>query len=656
MGLTKVINKGHYVTTKRGFIHTVVLVEYNPMTRRTTVSSLKVLLLLSIIMIIFSSNTSAADTDFDISVDNTWSVEYLDGSTLEKTGNNSASDGDFISLKIQVFNTNLSSEDAYWSFSFGFDGQWYGGNSGVLIGNLSTNDIEISFGPVTEGYVLCKLEVDNTLENEVHEIRVGPNPVNFSSAGSNEIVIIGQPIHVGDELTASILVHNQGSISDSVRLELTRDDGTTLVNGEFISISPGSSREVSANFIPLLSGSLNVDWRISSLNGGVDVSLNGSSDIEVRNSQDIIVELEEISWDLEEGLDLDISISLSSGLNRSMGVEIFMKSGNEYAEFQKFNIEMNPGIRNINLNLGHPDASRLKIVVSPNSWLPLNGDGELIIELIPPLVTPSILISGMSPTTVSLGDTFTISYSLENTGTSASSAGLLRVVGVANNLVFTEVSVPSIDPGNDYSGAVEFISWEYSQTIDIEFIWNMEDLIVKNQTSVVVDSGSSASFSLPFSIYAAIYGALSGLAIVMTSLVIFRAISQRTPSTNSKLFRGDFLNNRFLKNNASKLKKEVSCPSCNQRLNIPIEHNGSVKCPACSMQFSQKSFTQDEIEDSMSVEKPDDETIISEYEALSSTDLLSCPKCEQTLRVALDKRPVRSRCPACRVEFIAKIG
>ena len=626
------------------------------MARRTTVSSLKVLLLLSLIMVIFSSNTSAADTDFDIATDNTWSVEYLDGSTLQKTGNNSASDGDFIALKVQIFNTNLSSEDAYWSFSFGFDGQWYGGNSGILMGNLSTNDIEISFGPVTEGYILCKLEVDNTLENEVLEIRVGPNPVNFSSAGSNEIVIIGQPIHVGDELTASILVHNQGSTGDSVRLELTKDDGTTLVNGEFISISPGSSREVSANFIPLLSGSLNVDWRIFSLNGGVDVSLNGSSNIEVRNSQDIIVKLEENSWDLEDGLDLDISISLSSGLNRSIGVEIFMKSGNEFDEFQKFNIEMNPGIRNINLNLGHPDASRLKIVVSPNAWLPLNGNGEVIIELIPPLVIPSILISGMSPTTVSLGDTFTIDYTLENTGTSASSAGLLRVVGVANNLVFTEVPVPSIDPGNGYSGTIEFSSWEYSQTIDVEFIWNVGDLTVKNQTSVVVDSGSSASFSLPFSVFPAIYGALSGLAIVMTSLVIFRAISQRTPSTNSKLFRGDLLNNRFVKDNTSDLKKEVSCPSCNQRLNIPIEHNGSVKCPACSMQFSQKSFTQDEIEDSISIEKSDDEVIISEYEAFSTTDLLSCPKCEQTLRVALDKRPVRSRCPACRVEFIAKIG
>ena len=607
-------------------------------------------------MIIFSSNTSASETDFDISNDNTWSVEYLDGTTMENTGNNSASDGDVIALKIQVFNTNLSSENAYWSFSFGFGGQWYGGNSGMLIGNMSTNDVEISFGPVTEGYILCKLEIDNTLENEILEIRVGPNPVNFSSAGSDEIVIIGQPIHVGDELTASILVHNKGSTSDSVRLELTKDDGTTLMNGNFITISPGSSREVSANFIPLLSGTLNVDWKIFSSNGGIDVSLNGSTNIEVRKSQDISVELEEITWNLEDGLDLDVLISLSSGLNRSMEVGVFMKSGNEYNDYQKFTIEMNPGIRYINLNLGHPDASRLKVVVSPNGWLPLNGDGEASIELIPPLVSPSILIAGTSPTTVSAGDTFTIDYTLENTGGASSSTGFLRVIGVANFLVFTEVSIPSIDPGNDYSGTVEFTSWEYSQTTDIEFIWEMEDLVVRNQTSVVVETGTSTSFSLPFSIYAAIYGALTGLAIVMTSLVVFRAISLRTPSTDSKLFRGNFLNNRIPKNNDLELKKEVSCPSCSQRLNIPIDHNGSVKCPACSMQFSQKSSTQDEIEDSSSIENFDDEVIISEYEAMSSNDLLSCPNCEQTLRVALDKRPVRSRCPACRVEFIAKIG
>ena len=607
-------------------------------------------------MIIFSFNTSAAETDFDISSDNTWSVEYLDGSTMENSENNSASNGDFISLKIQVFNTNLSSENAYWSFSFGFDGQWYGGNSGILNGSLSTNNVEISFGPVTEGFILCKLEVENTQEIEILDIRVGPNPVNFSSAGSDEIVIIGQPVHVGDELTASILVHNEGSTIDSVRLELTKDDGTTLVNGGFISISPGSSREVSANFIPLLSGSLTVHWRVSSINGGIDVSLNGSSNIEVSNSQEIAVELEEITWDLQEGLDLDILISLSNGLNRSLNVEILMKSGNEFEDYQQFTIEMNPGIRNLNLNLGHPDASRLKVVVSPNEWLPLNGDGEVIIELIPPLVIPSIMISDTSPRTVSVGQSFVIDYTLENTGTSKSSIGLLRVIGVANSLVFSEVTIPSISPGDDYSGTVEFSSWDYSQTTDIEFIWIMEEVVAKNQTSVVVETGTSASFSLPFSIFAAIYGALSGLAIVMTCLVIFRAISQRTPSTDSKLFRSNFLNNMIVKNSVSELKKEVSCPSCSQRLNIPIEHNGSVKCPACSMQFSQKNSYEDETEESVEKDTLDEEVIISEPEASSNNDLLSCPKCEQTLRVALDKRPVRSRCPACRVEFLAKIG
>ena len=112
----------------------------------------------------------------------------------------------------------------------------------------------------------------------------------------------------------------------------------------------------------------------------------------------------------------------------------------------------------------------------------------------------------------------------------------------------------------------------------------------------------------------------------------------------------------IVKNSVSELKKEVSCPSCSQRLNIPIEHNGSVKCPACSMQFSQKNSYKDETEQSVEKDTLDEEVIISEPEASSNNDLLSCPKCEQTLRVALDKRPVKSRCPACRVEFLAKIG
>ena len=37
----------------------------------------------------------------------------------------------------------------------------------------------------------------------------------------------------------------------------------------------------------------------------------------------------------------------------------------------------------------------------------------------------------------------------------------------------------------------------------------------------------------------------------------------------------------------------------------------------------------------------------------SSEEILSCPSCEQRLKVPMDRRPVMSRCPACRAEFMA---
>ena len=130
-----------------------------------------------------------------------------------------------------------------------------------------------------------------------------------------------------------------------------------------------------------------------------------------------------------------------------------------------------------------------------------------------------------------------------NSGTTESPPGLLRIVDVAQPpLIFSpEQTVPSIGPGETYSGSIDFLSWQYTQTTNLEFIWTMGDISTSNQTSVLVDQGSSATLSLPFNIYAAIYGALSGLAIVMTCLVIYRVISQRTPSTDSTLFRSNFL-------------------------------------------------------------------------------------------------------------------
>ena len=63
----------------------------------------------------------------------------------------------------------------------------------------------------------------------------------FYPAGSSDIAVTGEPVHVGDELTAFILVNNQGSNSGSVRLVLSDSMGSNLSVGEEVPISPGSS-------------------------------------------------------------------------------------------------------------------------------------------------------------------------------------------------------------------------------------------------------------------------------------------------------------------------------------------------------------------------------------------------------------------------------
>jgi ssDNA-binding Zn-finger/Zn-ribbon topoisomerase 1 len=178
------------------------------------------------------------------------------------------------------------------------------------------------------------------------------------------------------------------------------------------------------------------------------------------------------------------------------------------------------------------------------------------------------------------------------------------------------------------------------------------------ESTITMDSGSSASFDLPFSINAAIYGMLSGLAIVMCALVVYRVVSQRTPSTESSWRRNKLPESMFSRKNNIDDKIEVNCPSCNQRLNIPSKHRGSVKCPACTLLFSHSSLDEKEIDISTieSSEKIIVDEVNSSLESYSDNDLLPCPQCEQTLKVPIDKRPIRSRCPACRAEFLAGVS
>ena len=38
----------------------------------------------------------------------------------------------------------------------------------------------------------------------------------------------------------------------------------------------------------------------------------------------------------------------------------------------------------------------------------------------------------------------------------------------------------------------------------------------------------------------------------------------------------------------------------------------------------------------------------------SNEDTLNCPECDQALKVPIERRPVLSRCPMCKTEFMAE--
>ena len=176
---------------------------------------------------------------------------------------------------------------------------------------------------------------------------------------------------------------------------------------------------------------------------------------------------------------------------------------------------------------------------------------------------------------------------------------------------------------------------------------------------ILIDSSNpSESFQLPFDIYAVSYGSVAGLTIVLLSKVVISAVSNRTPSTKkySKL-RKPRISRVDIINKENQEKREVSCPLCEQRLNVPSLHKGLVKCPSCESNFE----VLPEIEEKTkgpNAEKVDnninDDIVQSSILSSSSKgDMLNCPSCEQKLRVLESKRPVRARCPACRCEFMA---
>ena len=484
----------------------------------------------------------------------------------------------------------------------------------------------------------------------------------FTPAGSSEAAVSGEPIHVGDMLSVSILVHNQGSEAGSVRLKLTDIDGENLSTGPETEVNPGSSREVIADFTPTIAGLMDVNWEVTSDEGGVSSELRGTFELQVLESQSVSLAFESTDWTLSDGLECDFTITLSEGKSRMIEVSISIANSGESTQLQSFEVLMNPGIRSLEASLGQSQATSITISLSTIDWVTANPTTNLSWEtpVSPPVVSLSVTIGAFQPDSPNPGDTVILDYTLDNSGDSSTLPGTLRFVSNSDGgMILAEIPVSTISAGGSSSGTISIGPWPDSQVVEAELVWSMEGSSATSPISISSELPADSGIELPFDIMAAIYGAIMGFAIVLVGLIVLRTVSERTPSTESgeRVLRESRIT---MRQESSSEKKEIPCPSCRQRLKIPVTHSGLVKCPACSNQFHTSPETQDESEPTSN--QPEFQPTASPEEVpsittvVSSEDELPCPECQQMLRIPLDRRPVHSRCPACRTEFLADVG
>ena len=196
------------------------------------------IILLSFILI-FSNSASAEDSqlsEIEIQDPSDWEIIVIDQSTTLPNGNETFSDGDYVSISVRVSNTGNQSVNGSWKLKLL--------SEGVSHSSVSQNETwianddrlsEITVGPLVEGIMTLKFEIsmENSASNisEAIQITVSPNPILFTSAGEASIALTGEPAYIGDILTASILVGNGGDSEGSVMLTLYDIDSMILFTG-----------------------------------------------------------------------------------------------------------------------------------------------------------------------------------------------------------------------------------------------------------------------------------------------------------------------------------------------------------------------------------------------------------------------------------------
>ena len=498
---------------------------------------------------------------------------------------------------------------------------------------------------------------------------------NLILTGGQGLSLSGGPWHVGDEVLASVLIHNNGDADSTASLWLKEDGAWS--KGEVVSTPLGSSLELTSSHLIQTNGSHNISWKVSSSDSLVSSDLSGIENIDSETEQGLNVEIESITWDAVEGIEVAWSIEMDDGPSRLLDISIGLLVQGQRDERVVLQLELQAGRRSLQSDLGLFDGSALVYIDIDRVDWGLEGNQVITLELPSQRPELELTINPIStPKRPESSEEVSIFCTISNAGVQ-SKEGTMLLIG-SDGTVFDEVDVGRVETAKEVEFTIE--SWPAGDDVPLICRWNDGNILTSSNTFLsdmdAVSSQQSSSELLPFMAIG------TGLAIALGAALVIRLGSSwygdSEQRTERKIKREKERQERLVEREKSSVlasdeKREISCTSCQQGLKVPSSYSGTVSCPSCKHQFkvesialptpvlAEKEFEELDLDDELDFfdDELEDEVIEEVEEELSSSsseDILGCPTCSAKLRVPLDQRPATARCPACKAEFRALIS
>jgi len=315
---------------------------------------------------------------------------------------------------------------------------------------------------------------------------------------------------------------------------------------------------------------------------------------------------------------------------------------------------LEPGILNQSLSFGELNGEQLIASVTAVDWS--IGPGRLTVTSTVPSEMTEFWMT-FDPVTDPLrpleGDLVTVKVTFHQSGPQSEQRGELWLVDAYGSLLVQTTS-PAWGGSGETSVTLD-VTWPKGSTVALRAVWSIDGESVTEEVSYI--SGQNvveSEFEWPIGAMA--WGLALGAALVLGARLRFRSEPstkiKKSSSSSSPTPSPAATNDE---------KREISCPSCDRRLRVPVAYSGSVGCPDCSTKFpvSAEPATSDSPEPS-SVEAASEEVgeenkPTTKKEKNDGKVELGCPDCDQTLRIPASYRG-SVRCPACTKIFKADEG